>query len=242
MMAIDAHAHCGITIPIEEIMPLWREAGIDGGVLFSPAEEIYDRCDYRFTDSQFYFQSRQKVHRYLESLVSESIYAYWFVWNDFALPEESFSGIKWHRHANEPPYDYASEKCSQFVEHACRYRLPIILEEEFGHTLNMVRAINGRTVVIIPHFGMLNGGYRRLKQAGLFENPAVYVDTALAGASEIKDFASDYGVERILFGSDYPFGLPAQERSKVEKIFGGKEREKVLADNILSLLKASGGP
>ena len=70
--------------------------------------------------------------------------------------------------------------------------------------------------------GGLNGGYYRLKQAGLFENPAVYVDTALAGEEEIIDFAGDYGVSRILFGSDYPLET-LYERYKLERAFSGKE-------------------
>ena len=101
----------------------------------------------------------------------------------------------------------------------------------------MVEKINNRTIIIIPHFGALNGGYSRLKEADLFENPMIFVDTALAGPGEIKDFAADYGVQRILFGSDFPFGEPARERSKVERIFTGKKRKRVLAENLLELLE-----
>ena len=96
--------------------------------------------------------------------------------------------------------------------------------------------INRRTTVIIPHLGMLNGGYENLKRAGVFENPTVYVDTALAGSTDMQDFVSNYGIDRILFGSDFPFGIPANERLKVERIFSGTEREKVLGQNLLALL------
>ena len=105
-------------------------------------------------------------------------------------------------------------------------RLPVIIEEEFHPTLQLAGKFNKRTAVIIPHFGGLNGGYMRLKKADLFENPAVYVDTALAGRAEIEDFASDYGVDRILFGSDFPFGEPAYVKYKVENIFYGKDRKR----------------
>lgn len=237
MLVLDAHAHCGLTLPLERLGPLWEDGGIDGGVLFSPVEEIYDRYDRNFVDSPYFRESRQKVHSYLESLISKHIFAYWFVWNDFAPPGEKFSGIKWHRHSNEPRYRYGTEECENFIEHICSRRLPVILEEEFHHTLDLVQKICGRTVVIIPHFGGLNGGYRRLKQADLFENPMVYVDTALAGTHELRDFAADYGVDRILFGSDFPFGDPAVERYKVENIFTGRDREKVLAQNLLDLLE-----
>ncbi len=236
MLVLDAHAHCGLTLPFAQLQPRWQEGGIDGGVLFSPVEEIYDRYDAGFTDSEDYRISRRKVHSCLESLLSEKIFAYWFVWNDFVLPGANFAGVKWHRHANEPRYDYHREECQVFIDHICRQRLPVIVEEEFHHTLELAGRFAGRTVIIIPHFGGLNGGYMRLKRADLFENPAIYVDTALADTAEIEDFAADYGTGRILFGSDFPFGEPAYEKYKAEKIFYGKDRKKVLAENLLNLL------
>ncbi|KUK83502.1 MAG: putative metal-dependent hydrolase [Pelotomaculum thermopropionicum] len=236
MYALDSHAHCGLTLPLETLLPLWDYGNIDGGVLFSPVEEVYDRYNRKFTDNESYRKSREKVHNYLKSLISERIFAYWFVWNDFLPPGQGFSGIKWHRHSNEPEYLYESEKCARFIDYVCNLHLPVIIEEEFHHTLQLVDRINRQTVVIIPHFGGLNGGYARLKEAGLFENNMVYVDTALAGSREIIDFAADYGTDRILFGSDFPFGEPAYECYKLERIFSGKTLEKVLAQNLLHLL------
>ncbi|MDD2443760.1 MAG: amidohydrolase family protein [Desulfotomaculaceae bacterium] len=235
MLALDSHVHCGLTIPFEEILSLWKDAKIEGGALISPVEEIYNRYDSDFVDSDYYRQSRSRVHSYLESLASRWVFAYWFVWNDFAKPREGFAGIKWHRHTNEPKYKYKSKECDDFIEHVCSLRLPVMIEDEFHNTMELVNRINRRTVVIIPHFGGLNGGYVRLKQAGLFENPMVYVDTALAYPGEIRDFAADYQVDRILFGSDYPFGDPAYERHKLERLFTGRAREQVLAQNLLAL-------
>ncbi len=236
MLVLDAHAHCGRTLTWEKLRPYWETAGIDGGVLFSPVEEIYDRYNYNFTDSPAYRESREKVHAYLETLRRENLFVFWFVWNDYILPPENFSGIKWHRHASEPEYDYHSDKYKEFLQFICKQKLPIVLEEEFQHTLNLIEAIGGQTAVIIPHLGLLNGGYEKLKKAGVFANPAVYIDTALAGSADLQDYAANYGVERILFGSDFPFGIPANERSKVERIFTGIEREKILGQNALALL------
>ena len=237
MLVLDAHVHCGYTIPLETIMPLWQKGQIDGGVLFSPVEEIYDRYDPYFTDDDYYQMSRKNVHEYLSSLRTDRIYAYWFVWNDFLFPGEGFSGIKWHRHSNEPKYDFFSKKCFDFIEHICEKQYPVIIEDEFSNTLELIKRINSRTASIIPHFGALNGGYGRLKKADLFEGQTVYVDTALASASEIEDFAADYGTDRILFGSDYPFGVPSHERSKIDRLFTGTNRAKILAENLLSLLE-----
>ncbi len=236
MPLLDGHAHCGLTLPLSKIKPRWQAADITGGVIFSPVEEIYDRYDQNFTDSTAYRASREKVHAYLETLITEHLFAFWFVWNDFVLPPPAFKGIKWHRHADEPPYDYDHSRCEAFIAHICARRLPVIFEEEFDHTLKFIKRLEGQTPVIIPHCGALNGGYMRLKQAGLFENPAVYVDTALASTREISDFAETFGVDRIIFGSDFPFGEPARELAKVEKIFSSTDREKVLGQNILRLI------
>ena len=236
MPVLDAHAHCWLTLPMDNLQPRWREANIDGGVLYSHVEEINDRYASDFVDGEFYRRSSEQVHSYLESLISEHIFAYWFVWNDFSPPGKLFSGIKWHRHSNEPCYQYDTDACRKIIEHICNLRLPVVVEEEFHNTLTLVKIINKRTVVIIPHLGWLNGGYECLKEAGLYENPAVFVDTALASPADIKDFASNYGVQRILFGSDFPFGEPLYERAKIEKIFTAKEREKVLGQNLLELL------
>lgn len=236
MLALDAHAHCGLSLTYARLKRLWDDGNIEGGVLFAPVEEIYDRYDGSFVDSPFYRESRDKVHAYLKSLQSSRVFTYWFVWNDFVLPETGFDGVKWHRHSNEPKYKYDSPECHRFLEHVCKVRLPIIIEDELHYTLDLVKRIDQRTIVIIPHFGGLNGGYYQLKSAGLFDNPQVYVDTALASSMEIADFARHYGVERILFGSDFPFGDPAYERYKVESLFDGQDLKNVLSGNLLRML------
>lgn len=236
MVVMDSHVHCGLTQSFEKVRSLWNKSGIEGGVLFPPVEEVYDRYDPNFYDSDFYKKSRKEVHSYLKSLNSNKIFIFWFVWNDFKLPEDDFVGVKWHRHPDEPKYNYESRGFEDFIEHICNRKLPIILEEELNNTLKFIEMINNRTIVIIPHMGKLNGGYEALKNAGIFENPLVYTDTALAGTREMADFASNYEVERILFGSDFPFGRPNFERQRVEQVFSGKDRRKVLGKNLLELL------
>jgi predicted TIM-barrel fold metal-dependent hydrolase len=236
-LVLDGHTHSGFTVPFEELEREWRKGGIDGGVVFSPVEEIYDRYDPRFTDSEEFKLSRTAVHQYLLQVAArKNVYSYFFVWNDFASVPEGFVGIKWHRHAGEPTYNYDTPECQTVLDEICRRRLPIVLEEEFGNTLNFISRIDSRTVIIIPHMGGLNGGYRRLKEAGVFEREDIRVDTALATRGEIADFAESYGVERMIFGSDYPFGVPAHEKRKVTNLFTGKDLDLVLSGNLLQLL------
>lgn len=84
-LVLDAHTHCGYTVPFEEIEREWSRGNIDGGVVFSPVEEIYDRYDPFFTDSAEYAKSRRSVHRYLLGIAQRpNIFPYFFIWNDFA--------------------------------------------------------------------------------------------------------------------------------------------------------------
>ncbi len=236
-LILDAHTHCGYTVPFEELQQEWRHGRIDGGVVFSPVEEIYDRHDRFFTDSEAYRRSRANVHHYLLDLAEKvTVFPYFFVWNDFQPIPEGFLGIKWHRHPDEPVYNYDAPECEARIVQICEQGLPIVLEEELNHCLSFIERIAGRTVVIVPHLGALNGGYYALKSAGVFDHSSVWADTALAGRREIEDYATTYGTDRLMFGSDYPFGTPAREKHKVEQVFSGDDQAKVLGGNLLRLL------
>jgi uncharacterized protein len=99
----------------------------------------------------------------------------------------------------------------------------------FGNTLALVKRIGGRTPVIIPHLGMLNGGYGRLKASGIWDNKTVYADTALAQMRHIMD--------KLIFGSDFPFGEPTEEKSKILSLqLSDDEKKLILTGNIDKLL------
>jgi uncharacterized protein len=236
-LVLDAHAHCGLTVPFQDLSAEWNAAGIAGGVILSPVQEIYDRNNSQFTDSEEYRKSRRRVHKYLLEIASrEHLFPFYFVWNDFAPMPDGFLGIKWHRHPGEPVYRYDTPQCERAIEEICERQLPVIFEEEFPNTLDFVRKIAERTVVIIPHMGGLSGTYVRLKEIGVFENHKVWLDTALGRIHDIADFAESYGTDRLIFGSDYPFGSPVHEMDKLLQIFSGSDLRGVLSGNLLRLL------
>ncbi|MBT8490664.1 MAG: hypothetical protein KJN62_06430, partial [Deltaproteobacteria bacterium] len=72
--------------------------------------------------------------------------------------------------------------------------------------------------IIIPHMGGLNGGFSALFRAGIWDNENVYADTALASSREVTVFIDKYGIERLLFGSDFPFGIPYNELLKIKAL------------------------
>ncbi len=242
---IDAHAHCGV---IDRSMSQSFEAyarqlagtDIRGVALFSPVLEIYDRYDFHFTDTPAWRLRRQKSNAYLLSLdpAELTVFPYFFIWNDFAVEQltAAHCGIKWHRHAGEPVYCYDDTKCRAAVDEIRRRNLPVVLEEEFDNTIRFVLELVEGVTVIIPHLGLLNGGFQSIAEAGLWERKNVWADTALASEYEIREYLRRYGHSRLLFGSDFPFGSPSAELRKVRSLGLDPEVEAaVLSNNFLRL-------
>jgi hypothetical protein len=247
MKIIDSHIHCGIQNvdqPFSHIAPLLASANIQGACLFAPVEDIYDRYHRNFDDNQQWRQCRVQAHTYLKNVAAQNkgIHAYYFVWNDFAIKDldSSYKGIKWHHHAGEPPYRYQDPRCEEMIGAICERKLPIVLEETFRQTMTFIERIAGRTPIIIPHLGLLNGGFKRLLAAGVWENANIYADTALAGKYEIETFLSTYGPDRLIFGSDYPFGMPVSQLRNVTRLgIDTNDLDKILSGNILTLLSGT---
>lgn len=243
---IDSHIHCGIQhvdLPYESIEPLLRQAEITDACLFAPVEDIYNRNDYYFVDNNEWRRIRRSANNYLLQLASagESVFPYLFVWNDFAFEElvHPYYGIKWHRHSYEPEYNYEDPRCTRMIQEITRRRLPIVFEESFENTLRFINRLAPEAVIIIPHLGGLNGSYQSLEQAGIWRRDNVYADSALASTTEIRHFLEHYGPEKLLFGSDFPFGTPSYELGKIERMrLASADFEQVVSGNILALIDA----
>ncbi len=261
---IDSHVHCGIqnvSWGWEHVWPLLNAAGIEGVGLIPPVEDVYDRFNRRFIDSHFWQDCRRRAHGYLLCLndgcrgCSEEdhrgkdpgqtcpsckikIYPYFFVWNDFAKEDltSSYVGIKWHRHPDEPEYQYDNPRCREFLEVVRARRLPILLEESFENTLLFLDHLAGGIPVVIPHLGALNGGFDNLKKAGIWDSPQVYADSAAAAPQDLEEFLGHYGSDRLIFGSDFPFGHPKAELGKIFALnLPDNQTQAILGDNFRRL-------
>ena len=94
----------------------------------------------------------------------------------------------------------------------------MVLEEELQNTIRFIGELAAGVPVIIPHLGMLNGGFSAIARAGLWEEKTVWADTALASTGEIREYIRRYGHDRLMFGSDFPFGSPVSELAKVRRL------------------------
>jgi predicted TIM-barrel fold metal-dependent hydrolase len=245
---IDAHAHCGIldrtdAQSFEDYQYAASACGIQTVVMFSPVQEIYDRYDPDFEDTPQWQTRRAQSNAYLLGIGDGDleVIPYFFIWNDFAVDQLTVAhkGIKWHRHFNEPTYDYDTPGCEQAIATIGRRNLPVVLEETFENTMRFIDQLAPDLRVIIPHLGMLNGGFEAFERADVWGRPNIWADTALASTGEMRTYLDRYGDERLLFGSDFPFGSPARELAKVRSLELAPDIEaKLLAGNLMNLLAA----
>lgn len=246
MRIIDSHAHCGILDrssrqSFEDYLSRIAGSEIKGVVMFSPVMEIYDRHNPNFKDDPHWQRKRKRANEYLLRVHHKDleVFPFFFIWNDFALEQLSprHRGIKWHRHAFEPVYNYDDPRCARAVEEIRRRKMPVILEEELKNTVHFIREIGLGLKVVIPHMGALNGGYQSISEHELWELPDVFTDTSLASPYEILDYLEKYGHERIMFGSDFPFGDPIDELFKIQRLhLLHQEKRAILGLNLENLL------
>ncbi len=242
MRIIDAHVHLGNDrqtkfFDRDDLKTDLDEAGAAGAVVFAFPEDMY-----RIADSA---ESRARANCYvLEAMLpGKTIYPFYFVWNEYVLSKDlaKYSGVKWHRHADEPPYDYDRPECRKVLRLIADLGLPVTLEEEFDQTQRFITE-NPDITVIIPHVGRLNGGTERM--TAFFDNPRVYFDTSVSPAEGIQFVLRRVGAERVIFGSDVsgtsqPFhNFTKVEREKVESLgLSDREADMVFAGNIERIVR-----
>ena len=222
MRIIDAHIHLGNNpetkfFDLPQLETRLDEAGAVGAVLFTFPEDMYRIVDLP--------EHRARANRHVleATLPGKTIYPFYYVWNDFALSDDlsRYSGIKWHRHWDEPRYDYDDPRCSAVLRRIADLGLPVTIEEEFEPTRRFI-ADNPDVTVIIPHMGNLNGGTDRMTP--FFDNERVYFDTSTAAPENIRFVLDRVGPRRVIFGSDVSgtsepfFNFPKVERDKIESM------------------------
>jgi predicted TIM-barrel fold metal-dependent hydrolase len=159
------------------------------------------------------------------------------------IPNKGFYGGKWHwmRGVQDSSSNYQAledPKLGEFIEASERIDLPIVFEEELRFTETFIRKTKNLKI-IIPHLGMLGGNpIDFLNTFRAREN--VYFDTALASPDTVMNFIEKIGYERILFGSDIPFGTMKWELEKILFLpIGDDKKEWILSKNLRRLIGLS---
>ncbi len=169
-------------------------------------------------------------------------YPFYYVLNDLKPVPSSprFVGVKWHwvRGISDFKSNYdvlKDEGLHELVDSFVKQKLPVIFEEELDFTKKFVKMFPDVTL-IIPHLGMLGGApLDFLEEFKGCEN--VFFDTSLAPASILEGFIREIGVNRVIYGSDIPFGSIETEKNKMLRLnLRDEDMELILGRNILSLV------
>jgi len=178
-----------------------------------------------------------------EAQVIEKFIPYYYIPEDLRpIPKDKgFYGGKWHwvRGIQDCSSNYEileDPGVHEFIEASESIDLPIIFEEDLAFTEIFVKRTKSLKL-IIPHMGMLGGSPLDFLEA--FEKyPNVYFDTSLASSGVVKRFIETIGPERILFGSDIPFGTMKTELEKILSLkMRTEEKELMLSENLKRLIR-----
>lgn len=164
---------------------------------------------------------------------------YFYIRENFSPIPEGYYGGKWHWmrgwQDTESNYNVLQDpELPDLIAKLEKTGRPIIFEEELDFTVQFVDRFPNLKL-IIPHLGMLGGNpldfIKRFKNK---EN--IFFDTALGQKSTIHEFARTLGPERVIFGSDIPFGSMENELSKVLTLsLNDADMGRILFGNILAL-------
>lgn len=236
MEIIDSHTHWGpsLTLGTEvttfELLRQAEESRVQRIVIFPFPSTVIE--DERINDQVL--ELGKKDRRFIP---------YYYIPEDLRpIPvEKNFYGGKWHwvRGVQDCSSNYQvldDPNLVHFIEASEAIDLPIVFEEELAFTEAFVRKTKNLKI-IIPHLGMLGGNpFDFLKTFKSREN--VFFDTALAGTETIMQFVEKIGKERILFGSDIPFGAMKRELEKILSLsIGDDEKEWILSKNLKRLIR-----
>lgn len=234
MEIIDSHTHWGPSVSMgtevttQEILKQAEQSNVSRIVIFPfPSMALADEeVNQRLLDEA------KRIKKFIP---------YYYIPETMKpIPDgRRFYGGKWHwmRGIQDASSNYQAledPRLGEFIEASEKVDLPIVFEEELGFTEAFIKKTRCLKI-IIPHLGMLGGNPVDFLDA-FKTRENVYFDTALASPATIMNFIEKIGHERILFGSDIPFGTMKWELEKVLSLpIRDDRREWILSKNLLRL-------
>ncbi len=234
MEIIDSHTHwgpsvsLGITVTTNELLKQAKQSGVDRIVIFPfPSQALA----YEGINGELLAEAG-RVPQFIP---------YYYIPDDLRpIPKsKGFYGGKWHWTRGiqdcSSQYDVLNDPLlPEFLEKSEAIGLPLIVEEELEFTVALAKRSGGLNL-IIPHLGMLGGNPLDFL-AAFKKYEHVFFDTALAQPQTIRRFVQEVGAERVLFGSDIPFGTMKTELQKVLSLsLSDRDQEAILGGNLRRL-------
>ncbi len=234
-MIVDSHTHLGdfplfnVRLDADGLVGLMDGQGISRSVLFSLPNEL----------------TLEAVRRYpnrLSGLVWINPHDGEEALNlvERAVKDWGFKGIKMHPLLDA--YLPDSDLVHPVMELARKLRVPVLFHSGHPpwslpwHLGNLAEAFPD-VPIVMGHMGhghivYINGA---LEVARKHDN--IYLETSgMPMHSKIKEAVETVGVDRVMYGSDSPFGHPAFEMKKVEVSgISGDEMDRVLGENAVEV-------
>ena len=164
------------------------------------------------------------------------------------VKEHGLKGLKLHLCMHQ---FYANDKRLNLVyEKAVKLDIPILYHtgldpipgmEKYGHPKDVgdVASLFPDLTLIMAHLGAPFYGEARevlKKHENVFADTSVFLD--LTTINKASSLIKEIGVDRFMFGSDYPFFTPKNMLNKVEKLdISEEEKEMILNKNAIRILK-----
>ena len=127
-----------------------------------------------------------------------------------------------------------------------KYKLPVLMhcgdlryDNSNPNRIVPIMDIYSDLILIGAHFGGYSVWDEAVKKLSKYEN--FYVDTSSSlfevDAKTARRYIDAYGVDRVMFGTDYPMWTPKEELERFMQVeLSDAERQKILYDNAAKLL------
>ncbi len=253
MVVIDGHTHFagpGKGLPpcsVEEFLSVMDENGIDAVVTTPPyssigADRTYDDANAFLADAMERAPDRIlgfiRVNPHLQEHALKSI--------EEGVRHQGFRGVKLHPR-NEAFAINSEELAFPIAELAARLRVPLLIHTGEPDTYGFAQpTLVGGLADAFPEVTLILGhmGKRLFEDAILvakwFEN--IVLETSFRSPREIARAVNRVGAERVVYGSDMPFGIPEIEMMKIRLCeISGEAKEKVLGENMARILRLKEG-
>jgi len=236
MEIIDSHTHwgpsvsMGIEVTTEELLRQAEQSSVNRIVIFPfPSMALADEGI-----NERLLKEANRVKKFIP---------YYYIPETMKpIPDgKGFWGGKWHwmRGIQDCSSNYQAledPKLGEFIEASEKIDLPIVFEEELAFTEAFVKKTK-ILKLIIPHLGMLGGSPVDFLPA-FKAREHICFDTALSSPDTIMKFIEKIGHERIVFGSDIPFGTMKWELEKVLSLpISDDKKEWILSKNLRRLIR-----
>ena len=248
MVVVDGHTHFAgpgkglLPNTVEDLMSVMDRNGIDAVVTCAPYSSIgedrnYDEANGFIAESMKTVPERIvgfiRVNPHLQEHALRSI-------RD-GISKQGFRGVKYHPR-NEAFAINSEELSFPLAELAAKLRVPILIHTGEPDTYGFAQpTLVGDLADSFPDLTLIIGhmGKRLFEDAILvarwFEN--VILETSFRNPRDIARAVRRVGADRVIYGSDMPFGLPEIEMMKVRVCdVSEEEKDMVLGDNIARIL------